>query len=56
MKENGLLIKVKHKKACRTIQKKIKPNRHREILGIDMTKILTRDAGWVYYVVVVVID
>ena len=54
MKENGLLIKVKHKKACRTIQKKIKPNRHREILGIDMTKILTRDAGWVYYVVVVI--
>ena len=41
------------RKACRTIQKKIKPNRHREILGIDMTKIFTRDAGWVYYVAVI---
>lgn len=53
MKEKGLLIKVKHKKACRTIQKKIKPNRAREVLGIDMTKILTRDGGWVYYVAVI---
>ena len=38
-------FKVEHKKASRTIQKKIKPNRAREVLGIDMTKVLTRDAG-----------
>ena len=53
MKENGLLIKVKHKKASRTIQKKIKPNRPREVLGIDMIKVYTRDGGFAYYVAVI---
>ncbi|QTA38498.1 IS3 family transposase [Thermosipho ferrireducens] len=53
MKENGLLFKVKHKKACRTKQKKIKPTRPREVLGIDMTKVYTRDGGWAYYIAVI---
>ena len=53
MKENGLLFKVEHKKACRTIRKKIKPSRPREVLGIDMTKVFTRDAGWAYYIAVI---
>jgi len=37
MKENGLLFKVEHKKTSRTIQKKIKPEKPQEVLGIDMT-------------------
>jgi len=53
MKENGLLFKVEHKKASRTIQKKIKPEKPREILGIDMTKVYTKDGGWVYYIAVI---
>ena len=53
MKENGLLFKVEHKKASRTIQKKIKPDRPREVLGIDMTKVYTKDGGWAYYIAVI---
>jgi len=45
MKKIELLFRVEHKKACETIQKKIKPTKPREVSGIDMIKVFTRDAG-----------
>jgi len=53
MKENGLLFKVEHKKACRMIRKKIKSSEPKGILGVDITKAFTRDAGWTYYIAVI---
>ncbi|MDK2838787.1 MAG: putative transposase, partial [Thermosipho sp. (in: thermotogales)] len=53
MKENGLLLKQKKKKARRVFQSKIIPSRPRQVLGIDMTKVLTKDGGWVNYIAVI---
>ena len=53
MKENALLVVQRPKKAKRTPQKsKPKPIRPREWWGIDMTKFMIPNLGWVYLVIV----
>ncbi|ACJ75342.1 integrase, catalytic region [Thermosipho africanus TCF52B] len=53
MKENRLLLKQYKMKAKRSFQRKIIPNKPRQVLGIDMTKVLTKDGGWVNYIAVI---
>ncbi len=54
MKEHGLLVPRNLKlKAKRTKTKKPKPIRPNQWWGIDMTKVKTTHAGWVYVVIVV---
>ncbi|MBB6061972.1 transposase InsO family protein [Thermosipho japonicus] len=43
MKENRLLLKKHIKKAKRSFQRKIVPTRPRQVLGIDMTKVMTKN-------------
>lgn len=53
MREDNLLVKASMKiKASRVIRPKPKPTRPNEWWGIDMTKVLTSDEGWVYIVIV----
>jgi len=54
MKENELLCKVKRHKVKRSSsgRTKPKPSRKNEWWGIDMTKFLVSNLGWVYLVVV----
>ncbi len=54
MKENGLLCNVKRYKAKRkSDRRKPRPNEKNQWWGIDMTKFLVRNVGWVYLVVVI---
>lgn len=53
MKENNLLVVQRPNKAKRTPQKsKPKPVRPKEWWGIDMTKFMIPNLGWVYLVIV----
>lgn len=51
-RKNGLTVSVKRYKAVRSIKPKIKPEKPREIIGIDMTSIQTKQ-GKVYYIAVI---
>ena len=55
MREHALTVKGNARlKAKRTASRsKPRPSRPHEWWGIDMTKVMTRDSGWVYLVVVV---
>lgn len=54
MKENNLLVNVKHYKAKRTSQKeKIKAEKPKMVWGTDMTKFYIDSVGWLYFVVVI---
>jgi len=52
MRENGLLVKGNEKlRAVRTPQRsKPRPDRPNQWWGIDMTKVMVQDFGWVYIV------
>lgn len=54
MREHGLLCKVKRYKAKRkSNQKKPRPVKKNQWWGIDMTKFMVNNLGWVYLVVVI---
>lgn len=53
MRENNLTVKNKEYKAKRTpVKKKPRPDRSNQWWGIDMTKFIVDNLGWVYLVVV----
>jgi putative transposase len=53
MKENRLLLKKYKMKAKRSFQSKMIPSRPRQVLGIEMTKVMIKDGGWVNYIAVI---